>query len=226
MKRFLTAPVSALALLLLAGAAARATPIPANTIQWTYNFGPAAPAVLADGNPSAGVTFTNEPTKAATGNSDVVATNLRVFSTATAASPDTITGPNGNYSLTLTLSTTDINGTHTGSLTFTGTLADPNSSFSSENANVVNHFGPNSLQSLTLGSVTFDVQLTAYTPPGPPDQANAGSISAHVTVRGESNDGGGTQGTPEPSTILLSSLGLTFLGGAAWRKRRKARRPA
>jgi hypothetical protein len=215
MKRFFTPHLAALALVLLAGAGARADSIPPDQIQWTYNFSPGAPAVLADGNPSAGVTFTNEPTKAATGSSDVVASNLRVFSSALATSPDTITG--GNYSLTLTLATTDNTGTHTGSVSFTGTLS---GAFSSENANVKNMFGPNGTQTLTLGSVTFTVSLVSYTPPGPPDQANAGSISAHVDVSGQ---GGGIQGAPEPSTILLSSLGLTFLGGAAWRKRRRAR---
>jgi hypothetical protein len=215
MKRFLTAPVAALALLLLIGAGAQATPIPINQIQWTYNFSPGAPAVLADGNPSAGVTFTNEPTKAATGISDIVATNLRVFSTATAVSPDMLTGPNGDYSLALTLSTTDGSGTHTGTLTFNGTLS---GEFSAENANVFNAFGPNVFQVLDLGSIRFSVEMLAYTPPGPPDQANAGSISAHVTVENITPNG-----VPEPSTILLSGLGLTFLGGAAWRKRRLAR---
>jgi hypothetical protein len=32
--------------------------------------------------------------------------------------------------------------------------------------------------------------------------------------------GAPTQQTPEPSSMLLSGLGLTFLGGAAWRKRK------
>src|SRR5436309_15851131 len=123
MKRFFTAHVAALALVLLAGAAARADNMPPSQVQWTYNFSPGAPAVLADGNPSAGVTFTNEPTKAATGGSDVVATNLRVFSTALATSPDKITGSNGNYALCLTLSRTASNGVHTGTLIFHATLS-------------------------------------------------------------------------------------------------------
>jgi hypothetical protein len=220
MKRFFLPHIGALALVLLAGACARADNIPPDQIQWTYNFSPSAPAVLADGNSSAGVTFTNEPTKAATGSSDVVATNLRVFSSALASSPDKITGSNGNYTLTLTLSTTDNTGTHTGSLSFSGTLfTPPGKGFSSENANVSNTFTNPAPQALVLGSVTFTVSLTSYTPPGPPDQANAGSISAHVEVSGTT-----VQGVPEPATILLSGLGLTFLGGAAWRKRRRAAR--
>jgi len=216
MKRFCTAHLSALALVLLAGASAQATPIPPDQIQWTYNFSPATPALLADGNPSAGVTFTNEPTKAATGSSDVVATNLRVFSTALATAPDKITGSNGNYTLSLTLSTNDGNGIHTGTLTFNGTLS---GMFSAQNANVANAPGlPLPMQTLQLGLITFNVQLIAYTPPVPPDQANAGSISAHVTVSGAT-----ISDTPEPSTLLLSSLGMTFLGGLVWRKRRQTR---
>jgi hypothetical protein len=214
MKRSFYASVAALALLLAVGANAQAV-VPANMIQWTYNFSPGAPAVFADGNESAGVTFTNEPTKAATGNSDIVASNLRVFSTATATAPDMIT--NGEYSLTMTLSTTDSTGVHTGTVTFAGTLS---GTFSAENAGIANVFGPNSSQVLDLGSVRFTVDLLAYTPPGPPDQANAGSIAARVTVGDTTTE---PPGVPEPSTILLGGLGLTFLGGVAWRKRRQAR---
>lgn len=214
MKRFLAAHVSALALLLIVGAGARASMIPPDQIQWTYNFEPSGPAVLATGNSSAGVTFTNEPTKAAVGSSDIVATNLRVFSTALANAPDMISGA---YSLKLTLSALDSNNMPvSGSLTFAGNLG---GSFSKESANVTNAFGSSGVQTLTLGTFKFDVQLIAYTPPGPPDQSNAGSISAHVTVSNISSVGG----VPEPSTILLSGLGLSFLGGVAWRKRRQAR---
>jgi len=215
-KRFLTAHFSALAVVLFAGVSAQATPIDPNTVTWMYNFSPGSPSVSSDGGRT-GVTFTNEPTKSATGSSDVVATNLRVFSADPAAvpPPDSLTGNSGHYTLALTLSTT-INGkTETAVLNFSGLLT---GTFSKDNANIGNAFGPNSTQTVTLDSVTFKVQLIAYTPPGPPSQANAGSISAHVTL-----SGGHVTTVPEPSTILLSSLGLTFLGGARWRKRRAAR---
>lgn len=213
MKRFFSAHLSALALLLFAGVNAQAGLINPDTIAWTYNFSPGAPAVTADGNPGAGISFTNEPTKNAVGSSDIVASNLRVFSASTAASPDHLT-VNGAYSLTLVISTVDNSVLKSGTLTFTGRL---NGTFSKDNANVKNIFGPNSTQTLTLGSYTFTVSLVTYTPPGPPDQSNAGSISAHVEVSGTSPE---PNQLPEPSTMLLSGLGLTFLSGAAWRKRR------
>jgi hypothetical protein len=211
MKRFLIAHASALTLLLLAGASAHATLLTPDNVTWTYNFSPGAPAVLADGNPSAGVTFTNEPTKAATGNSDVVATNLRVFSTAPATSPDVLVS-NGAYKFTLTLTNTS-EGTGPATFTFTGKLG---GAFSSESANVTNMFGANNIQSVDLGSFRFTVALVAYTPPGPPDQVQGGAISAHVRISSLQ-----TASAPEPSTLLLSSLGLTFLGGAAWRRKRR-----
>jgi hypothetical protein len=216
MKRFLTAPLSALALLLIAGVGAQASPLPPDQVTWNYNFSPGAPAVYAHNNPSAGVTFTNEPTKSATGSSDVVVSNLRVFSAAMATSPDKLMGSEGHYSFKLVLSTLDSHSVlHTGTVTFTGTLT---GSFSSQSANVANVFGPNSSQTLSLNGYNFQVQLIAYTPPGPPDQSNAGSISAHVTVTNTR-----PVGMPEPTSLMLSGLGVSFLGGAAWRRRRKAR---
>lgn len=210
MKHFLPA----LALMLAAGTGVQASMIPPDSIQWTYNWAPGAPAVLADGNPAAGVTFTNEPTKTAVGSSDIVATNLRIFSTATAAAPEVLSA-NGAYSLTLTLTMTEDATTYQQVLNFSGKLS---GTLSAENANVANVFNSPTSTTVSLGSYNFTVALIAYTPPGPPDQSNAGSISAHVTVTSLT-----PAQVPEPGTMLLSAFGLTFLGGAAWRKRRQAR---
>jgi len=121
-KRFLTAHVAAIALLLILGKGAQASPLPPDQIAWNYNWSPGAPAVLSDGGSTAGVTFTNEPTKVAVGTSDIVATNLRVFSSSTAAAPDLITGGNGNYTLRLQLSVNDGGTVFTETLTFAGKL--------------------------------------------------------------------------------------------------------
>jgi len=238
MKRLLTAHVAALALVLALSAGASATPMNPDLVTWSYNFSPAAPAVTADSNAGAGVTFTNEPTTGTQGSGDIVATALRVFSATVpdpsavpVVGPDTLTS-NGAYKLTLTISNVNGDSSLSGSLTFDGKLS---GSFSAVNANIRNKFGymgqngwvDNSLQVLTLGSTTFTVSLfnedglPFYTPPGPPGASLKGGISAHVTLT--TGDVGPSQ-VPEPSTMLLSALGLSFLGGAAWRKRKP--RPA
>src|SRR4051794_35760015 len=101
MKRF-SAHFMSFATVLLLGTVAQAGPIPPDKIQWQYNFNPGAPALFADGNPGASVSFTNEPTKTAKGSSDIVATNLRVSSAGTAEHPDKLVN-NGAYALTLQL---------------------------------------------------------------------------------------------------------------------------
>jgi len=212
-KHVFSAHVAVLAIALFIGSAAQAGPIPPDNVAWTYNFSPGSPAVTADGNMSAGVTFTNEPTKTAVGSSDIVASNLRVFSAATAAAPDTLSA-SGNYSLKLVLSTLGLNNNPVvATMTFNGKLTGP---FSSENANIGNVFGPNWKQHADLGGYRFTVSLQSYTPPGPPDQTNAGSIAAHVTISNIK-----PAELPEPSTMLMTGLGLSFLGGVAWRKRRQ-----
>jgi hypothetical protein len=214
MKRY----VSAVALLLLVGVGARADQLTPDTVQWTYNFTPGAPAITADGNPNAGVSFTNQPPASATGSSDIVATNLRVFSADPGTNADHITGSNGNYNFTLVLTETENGNTSTATLHFTGTLS---GSLSKDNANIKNVFGANATQTGSLGSFNFTVAMNSFTPPGPPvggpggAPSLAGAISAHVSVSSLT-----PAQVPEPSTMLLSALGMSFLGGAVWRKRR------
>jgi len=223
MKRLLTAQAWAVVLLLLAGSSARATLITVDNLKWTYNFNPsfsnpADKAVYADGNKSAGVNFTNEDTKLAVGSSDLVATNMRtfVFGFSPGTSPEHITGPNGNYFLTLVLNSKDAKGDHTATLKFSGTLK---GTMSSQNANVANIPGADAVQVAVLGDFTFTVAMNQYTAPGIPTAAGAGSIGGHVTITNTLRPAE----VPEPSTMLLSGLGLTFLGAASWRKRARAR---
>ena len=84
MKRFLSASAAALALLLMTGMGVHANPLPAN-LSWTYNFTPGA-ARASPRTPirhRSHISFTNENTNTAVGNSTIVGTNLRVASTAT-----------------------------------------------------------------------------------------------------------------------------------------------
>jgi hypothetical protein len=208
MNRWLTVFSSAVAGLLLAGAPARA-----DFVQWTYNWQPGSLAASADSPGTGGVSFSNQPAAAATGNSDIVATNLRVFSTATPSNPDKLmTG--GAYTLSLTL--TDLASGASGTLTWTGKLT---GTFSATNSNLTNFFTSPITQTLVLGQNLYTVSIGQYSPPGPPTAGNSGSIGAHVNVT--SNGGGGIQSTsPEPSTLVLAGLALSVGGGAAWRKRR------
>src|SRR5262249_52064437 len=156
------------------------------------------------------VSFTNQPAQTASGNSDTVATNLKANSLAAPGSPDTLSGT-GAY--TLTLSLTDSTSGATGTLTFTGKLS---GSFSKDSANITNQFNSPLQQQLFLGANTYTVTIGPYSPPGPPDSTNLGSIAAHVDV----SPTVGVAAVPEPSTLLLGLCGLTGAGAFSWRKRR------
>jgi hypothetical protein len=196
-----------IALLLLGAAQSHASFIP-----WTYNWDRSPVSVLSD-NGNGSVSFTNEPANAAVGSTDTVATNLKANSLAAASSPDTISGSNGNYTLKLTL--TDTASGQSALFTFTGKLS---GTFSANSANITNQFTGTLTQSIVLGNNTYTVSIGSYSPPGPPDSSNFGSISAHVDVSSAS-----IQGAPEPASLLLAGLGVSMAGFSSWRKRRAAR---
>ena len=211
MKRSLRLMVSTAGLLLLAGTPAWAGPMPTPDVQWTYNFTPGQSFVSADSPGTGTVTFTNEPTKGATNSSDVVVTNLRVSSTAPTGTPDMLSS-NGAWTSSLVL-TDNASGAST-TMLFSGKLG---GSFSANNSNVTNQFTGTSTYTWTApNGNTYTVSLVGYTPPGPPTASNAGSISAHVSVTPSTGPVGHM---PEPSTLVLSCLGLGFAGLRSWRKR-------
>jgi hypothetical protein len=191
---------------MFAGATARAELIP-----WTYNWTPSAPAVFADSPGTGKITMTNEPLATAVGTSDIVATNIKVFSTADPAKPDTFTA--AKYTLTLTL--TDTDSKTSGTLTFAGEF---NGTISANSSNVTNTFTSAVTQSVVLGMHLFKVTIGPFTPPAPPGATNSGTISATAFV--SVSDKG--HHTPEPSTALMAGLGLSFLGLVSWRKCRRA----
>jgi hypothetical protein len=245
MRRLFVSAAALLTLLFLTGTRASAGLVDPTTAQWSYNFTPGTfvsvgtpgavqvspgvwvnqvNAVAADSPGTGGVSFTNEPQKNVTGNSDIVATNLRVFSSADPTTPDKLS-TNGAYSFALVL--TDKASGQTAQLTFTGKLS---GTFSAGNSNVSNQFTGQTVmvngvpvvgQTVTLGAFNYTVTFPSnyYSPPGPPLASNAGSISAHVSITPASIH---PATTPEPSTLVLSGLGLGLMGVAGWRKRRRA----
>jgi hypothetical protein len=217
MKRSLLAIASAAGLVCLGGTPAWASPSPTPDVGWTYNFTPNQP-FLSSNTGNGTVSFTNEPTKNASNSSDVVVTNLKVSSTASSASPDSFIGTGGAWSIGLKL--TDATSGASTNMTFTGQLG---GTWTATSANVTNTFTGNQSYTWTAPDGNkYTVSLVGYTPPGPPTASNAGSIAAFVQVTPGSSGGGNTSGTPEPSTLVLSCLGLGFAGLTSWRKRRRS----
>jgi len=207
--------VACLTLLMLTGT------VRADFIPWTYSWTRNPVAVPADGGGTGGIGMTNQPVNHAVNSSDIVATSLWTFSSASASTPDTFT----NQAFSLTLALTDDNSSQTTNLTFNGVF---NGTLSASSANISQSWTGSDTQTVTLGNDTYTVSMNGYSPPGPPGSANPGSISAHVDVQagptggGGGGGGGGVNPAPEPSTLALSGLGLSCLGLAFWRKRRTA----
>lgn len=200
--------VGALLALMLAGSTARAA-----FIEWTYNWAPSATKVFAgevgDGVEN-GVDLSNEPSGTVTGSSDIVATNIDGFSTAPRNDP-AIFGGRSDFSLKLQL--TDKDSGATTDLTFGGKFTGP---ISSESADIdLTYTTPQTLTAI-LGGNEYTVTIGPYSPPGPPGSSNSGSIAAHVDVKEAT-----IAEAPEPSTMLLSCVGLSIVGVASWRKRRR-----
>jgi hypothetical protein len=228
MKRFLPLFASALGWLLCAGPHAHADPTPAPNAAWTYNFTPTMKnnQVLATDSLS-GVSFTNEPTKSAAGTSDIVVSNLKVFSTATSAVGFGSGGAYG-FSLVVTDTASGNSASYTFNNTLGGTVSGTNANVTTSlplfhgsvtmNGKTASFIGPNA-PPVTLGGNSYQVTIAAYTPPGPPNASNAGSLAAHVIV---TNGTIVTATVPEPSALVLSGLGLSLAGLATWRKRRRS----
>lgn len=222
MKRSLVSIASAAGLLWLAAAPALADST-SSQIQWSYNFTPSQTFIAADAPGSGTASFTNEQTIKSTNSSEVEVTNLKLSSTASWNQPDTFT-KNGAWAVSMVL--TDSASGASNTMTFTGKLS---GTFSALTSNVSDTFtGKTSYTWTAPNGNKYTVSLDGATRPGPPTDNNAASISAYVSVSPPStnNNGGGngghTAGAPEPSSLILSFLGLGFAGLASWQKRRRS----
>jgi hypothetical protein len=184
-------------------------------VKWSYNWSRVpSDVVSADAVGTSRISLTDEPLGHATNSSDIVATNIRTFSNAPRATPNSFL--KSAYALTLRL-TDDASG-QSGTLTFHGVF---NGTLSASSANITTTITDPTTQELTLGGNLYRVKLEAFSPPGPPGISNAGSLSASVEVVPAPEPPPPpppTNDAPEPSTVVLSCLGLSSLGLAAWRK--------
>jgi hypothetical protein len=145
------------------------------------------------------------------GSSDVDPVHIRTHSGAPWWFPAHFT--DATYSLKLWIE--DEKSEKWGSVTFTGKF---NGTLWEHGALIKNTFTGPLTQTLVLGDDLFTVTIGPYLPPGPPGRGDAGGIGAEVDVRRRCDP----QVTPEPSALVLSSLGA--LCGVVWWRRRE--RPA
>lgn len=193
--------------LALASLFALSAPARADLIPWMYNWSRSPNEIHADAPGTGYVALTDESLKRAVGDTDIVATNMRTFSTAPPTNPDRFTA--AAYSLTLTI--LDLDSGQTGTLTFAGQL---DGELGAQFSRLRNTFTGPATQSIVLGDNRYTASDLTFTPPGVPGASNAGSISAHATITVEQ--------VPEPASWLLASLG----GVALLRRLRRERASA
>jgi len=213
---------AALAALVLTGTSARA-----GSIQWRYNITPLGVDsnlhVESDNNPGTYLKLTNEPRVDDTpkpyaiggGTSNVVLTNIDVFSDAPLATPDQFS----NNVVTFRLTLSDVDALENGlpnpttnvdfQVNFIGTASELSSDIDAIPVGQTEYV-------FQLGNNMYTVKLGKYSPPGPPDADLTGSLSARIETQPID-----IQKAPEPSTMVLSCVGLSFLGLTSWRKRRQ-----
>jgi len=214
MKRLLTLALGSLAALLAAGSTGRADQIA--PVYWNYDWD--RTPVTVNGSPAGGVFLSNEQARNAKDSSDILATNVFVVGVNDdTAPPVTIDPATSTYTLRLKLrlgKKEDVPQGTPATLEFTGKLG---GSFSFLNSNVTNSFTGATTKTAVVDDVQFTVTVGPYTPPGILGGELNGSIGAHVDVRRIDTH---VNKVPEPTTLLLSCLGLSGFGLARWRRRR------
>jgi PEP-CTERM motif len=180
----------------------------AEFIPWQYDWTRSPTKIMANAPGTGYIELTDQGLKDAAGDSDIVATNLKVVSTAPPNNPDVFT--NAGYALSLFL--LDVTSGQSGTLTFTGVI---NGQVTQLSSKLTNTFTGTTTQKLTLGESLYTVTIGPYTPPGPPGSSNSGAISAFASVTISP-----IQKTPEPSTLALAGVGFP-VAVLLWRRRNK-----
>jgi hypothetical protein len=186
-----------------------APPARADLITWGYSWSRSPEKINADAPGTGYIALSEQPLTPVRGDSDVVATNLRTFSTATPGRPDTFTAK----AYTLALFLYDADSGQSATLPFTGQL---DGTLTAHSANITNTFTGPTTREVVLGANRYQVTIGPYAAPGPGDgQAPPGAISAHATISVE------PVLLPEPSALALAGLGLAALALARRRRRRR-----
>lgn len=188
-------------------------PAHGDLIPWMYNWSRSPVEILADDPGTGYITLTDESFKRAVGDTDIVATNMRTFSTATVDNPDRFTAK----AYTLTLLLLDLDSGQSGTMTFTGQL---DGELGAQFSRIQNRFTGPATQSVVLGNYRYTAMDMSFSPPGIPGAVNAGGVSAHATVVIELIQ------VPEPGSLTLSSLGIFLLGFIRLQMRRTSARRA
>jgi hypothetical protein len=196
MKRFRGLPfIGAWSLLLLAGSAARA-----DQIRWSERA-VATPSTVWGDNQHGQIVFTPQMRHGREGDTEIVATNLRTISTASADKPDRFT----NASFSLALRFHDEASGQDMQMKFNGVF---NGTLSAHSGHITVDFDTNTpaTQSRDLGHHLYTVTLH------PQDLgAPGGRYAFTASVRVQHN--------PEPSTLLLAAVGAPLFGLTLWRRR-------
>lgn len=204
MKRLST--LLALGLGLIVSSALQAGPL-----DWSYKWNVSPLAVPADGGGS--ISLTNLISGANTGTSSVIATNLVTNSSVLSPSVENF-DESSTYTLTMTLTdtTSGLSDTFAFDGHFEGTL-------SKTSSNIDNFFDSLTSITKTIGANEYTVVIGPYVAPGSPESGGQGSIGAKVFVERKEQPPGDPKDSPEPSTLLLSGLGMSLMGLVYRRKK-------
>lgn len=189
----------------------------ADQIGYTYDWSTTTPAVTGDDGNFGAISFATPATLHANGTATLTAASLAVVTSAPGNNPDTFSGQAFN----LTLLLTDDPSGKSGSLFFTGKLF---GTLTASTANINPTFDAPSTQQLKLGADVYTVTLGHLVRPADANQTVIGDLEATVAVQAATNPPPVSQ-APEPSSLILTLLGMAGAAAARIPAGRKAASP-